>query len=534
MVLSLLTGTAPCPCCAYGHAGSLLPFSIGDLFSRFGARGASHASPAAAQRLSGQLRIDGVTVVDPRDGTKTPNMSVLINLGRITAVIPFSEEGDPSVVRIDARGKYVVPGYNDMHSHVLELKDPGGSLALMLAEGVTGFRQMSGSPALLAKRRDGKLPFGNEAPQLLQTPGSLITPFNAGSAEQVTAEIRRQKAQGADFIKVGLCAPDVFFAAIDAANEVGIKILGHLQEGADALEATGKGFHSIEHLGPSASVWICCSDDEDELRADTRRREFIKAPPFKIPGLEALVMRRLQKLLVNPAAFAKEADVERLGRAIDTWREDKGERVAEQFVADGSWHCPTLVRLRTQEWADRPEYEADEMLEYLPSASIARWRQVTDKFRALDPAMRRTYEQAYPRQQMLAKFLSDAGVRMICGTDGGSYLGPGLTLRQEFAELSDAGLSPLAILRMATVNAADYLARSDTMGTVESGKDADLVLLDADPLARVENLHAIAGVVRAGFYYPKARLDGMRAQVAATRGYLDPARDAEASSSRAH
>ena len=84
---------------------------------------------------------------------------------------------------------------------------------------------------------------------------------------------------------------------------------------------------------------------------------------------------------------------------------------------------------------------------------------------------------------------------MICGTDGGSYLGPGLTLRQEFKELSDAGLSPLTILQMATVNAAAYLGRADSMGTIESGKDADLVLLDADPLARVENLHAIAGVV---------------------------------------
>ena len=401
----------------------------------------------------------------------------------------------------------------------------------MLAEGVTGFRQMSGSPALLARRRNGHLPFGEEAPQLLQTPGSLITPFNAGSAEQVAAEIRRQKEQGADFIKVGLCAPDVFMAAIDAANEVGIKILGHLQEGTDALEATGRGFHCVEHLGPSSAVWICCSDEEEELRADSRRREFIKAPPFKIPFLEALVMRRLQKLLVNPAAFAGADDVERLGRAIDTFREDKGERVAERFVEDGSWHCPTLVRLRTQEYADKPEYEQDEMLQFLPEKSVKRWREVTDKFRALDPAIRRTYEEAYPRQQMLTKLLSDSGVRMICGTDGGSYLGPGLTLKQEFKELSDAGLSPLTILQMATVNAAAYLGRSDTMGTIESGNDADLVILDADPLERVENMHRIAGVVRAGFHHSRERLDAMRAHVASTRGYLDRSRDAEATSS---
>lgn len=530
MVLSLLTGTAPCPCCAYGHAGSILPFSFRDVFTRHGARGA-RARPAAAARLSGRLRVDGVTVVDPRDGSKAAGMSILINLGRITAVVPVGERLEPGVERIDATGKFVVPGYNDMHSHVLELSDPSGSLALMLAEGVTGFRQMSGSPTLLARRRDDRLPFGDEAPQLLQTPGSLLTPFNAGSAEQVAAEIRRQKEQGADFIKVGLCAPDVFMAAIEAANEAGMKILGHLQEGTDALEATGRGFHCVEHLGPSSALWICCSDDEEALRADSYRREFIKAPPFKIPFLEALVMRRLQKLLVNPAAFASENDVERLGRAIDTFREDKGERVAERFVEDGSWHCPTLVRLRTQEYADRPEYERDEMLEFLPVKSVKRWRQVTDRFRALDATMKMTLERAYPRQQMLAKLLSDAGVRMICGTDGGSYLGPGLTLRQEFKELSDAGLSPLTILQMATVNAAAYLGRAATMGTVESGRDADFVILDADPLERVENMHRIAGVVRAGFHHSRGRLDAMRSQVASSRGFLEPRLDPGATSS---
>lgn len=518
MDFSLLTGTTPCPCCAYGHAESLLPFSIRDMFTRTGARGAD--APVAAARLSGHLRIDGVTVVDPRDGSKTPGMSVHMNLGRITAVTPVDHDTGLDVQRIDATGQYVVPGYNDMHSHALELKDPSGSLALMLAEGVTGFRQMSGSPALLARRRSGKLGFGDEAPQLLQTPGAILTPFNAGTVEAVAAEIQKQKDQGADFIKVALCAPDIFFAAIDEANRLGIKILGHLQEGVDALEATARGFHSVEHLGPSSEVWICCSAEEQELRADNYRREFIKAPPIKIPFLESLVMMRLKKLLVNPSAFANQQDVARLGRAIDTFSDDKGERVAEHFVEDGSWHCPTLVRLRTQQYADRPEYEQDEMLEYLPVKSVKLWRQVTDRFRALDPAMRRTYEQAYPRQQMLTKLLSDNGVRMICGTDGGSYLGPGLTLRQEFRELSDAGISPLVILQMATVNAAAYMGRSEAMGTVESGKDADLVLLDANPLERVENLHRIAGVVRAGHYHARARLDAMRAQVAATRGYL--------------
>jgi imidazolonepropionase-like amidohydrolase len=520
MAISLLTGATPCPCCAYGHAGSILPFAWRDIFSRRNALGSTKARSAMSSKQSTRLRIDGATIIDPHQGNRIRGMSVLMNSGVITAVVPVSEVGDPGDQLIDARGQYIVPGYNDMHSHVLELEDPTGSLALMLAEGVTGFRQMSGSPALLARRRAHALFFGEHAPQLHQTPGALITPFNAGTVDAVEAEVRRQKEQGADFIKVAFVAPEVFFAAVAEGVRIGIPVLGHLQEGTDALEATAAGFHSVEHLGPGSTVWVCCSHEEEALRADSYRRDIIKAPPFKIPFLEAIVMKRLSKMLINPAAFAKEADVIRLARAIDTYSDNKGERVAKHFVEDGSWHCPTLVRLRTQEYADRPEYDRDEMLDYLPLKAVKNWREVTDRFRSLPTEMRKTFEAAYPRQQMLAKRLSDSGVRMIVGTDGGSYLGPGLSLKQEFKELSDSGISTLKILQMATINAANYLGRSDTMGTVESGRDADLVILNSDPLERIENLHDIAGVVRAGFHHSHGELDALKARVAATRGYL--------------
>jgi imidazolonepropionase-like amidohydrolase len=67
--------------------------------------------------------------------------------------------------------------------------------------------------------------------------------------------------------------------------------------------------------------------------------------------------------------------------------------------------------------------------------------------------------------------------------------------------LAAAGLAPLRILQMATINAAEFLGRTDTMGTVDAGRDADIVLLSGDPTERVAHLHDIAGVVRAGRYY---------------------------------
>ena len=273
MVMSLLTRAAPCPCCAYGHAGAMFGFSPLANLRRAIRRAPAHAHAHAAPELSPELHLDGVTVVDPRDGSKQPDMTVVTKLGRITAVVPTTGKRPAAGAQVvDAAGKFVVPGYNDMHSHVLELADPSGSLALMLADGVTGFRQMSGSPALLAKRRAGTLPHGREAPQLHETPGSILTPFNAGSEKAVREEVRRQKAQGADFVKMGLTNPDVFFAAVDEGRRIGIPVLGHLQEGTDALEATAAGFRSVEHLGPGSTVFISCSEQEDELRADSYRR----------------------------------------------------------------------------------------------------------------------------------------------------------------------------------------------------------------------------------------------------------------------
>jgi imidazolonepropionase-like amidohydrolase len=512
--------TTGCICCAYQQ-----PSAPPRLFRLASTRRAS--GPAATQSIVGldtasprTLVLDGGTIVDPRDGSTAANVSVRIRGGRIVEVSPCAAvREDPTADRIDVTDKFIVPGYNDMHSHALNLSDPSGSLVLMLAEGVTGFRQMSGSPALLKRRRDNALQLGPAAPALLETAGAILTPLNAGSSEAAGAEIRRQHAQGADFVKIVMASPDVFMAAIDEAVAVGIPILGHLQEGVDLVAASQAGFRSVEHLGPGSPVWTSCSSLEEELRRQASERPVIKVPPFKIPFLERIVAWRMQKLLVNPAAFSDPIDVTRIQRAVDTYSEDKAAAVAAQLAVHSTWQVPTLVRLRSMEHAGADEYERDEMLAYLPAKNIRRWRKVTQKFLALPAESRATYRALYPRQLSLTKLFADHGVRMMTGTDGGSMMAPGLTLRQEFGELAKAGLSPLKILQMTTTDPADYLGRRDSMGTVEPGRDADLVVLDANPLDSVENLHRINAVVRAGKHYSAADLAALKAKVAASAGH---------------
>ena len=466
----------------------------------------------------GSLRIDHATLINPRDGSVLADMTILVKAGQIIDVVPSTaQNADPGA--INAAGKFVVPGYNDMHNHALQLNNPSGSLALMLAEGVTGFRQMAGSAELLAKRRNQALELGVKAPALLEMPGEILTPLNAATPQAASAEVQRQKAQGADFVKIVFVSPEVFFAAVHEARRIGISIVGHLQEGTGPVEASLAGFRSVEHLGPGSAIWTGCSTAEDEIRAELAQRPAMRTPP-KIPLLKYLVRARFRKLVVNPLAYANPLDVERLRRALETFSEIRAQALAARFVADGSWQVPTLVRVRAMELAELSEYEEDPGLQYLPAKALKLWRQVTKKFKALPERMRETCRMVYPRQLALAKLFSDAGVLMMTGSDGGSLIGPGLTLQQEFGQLGEAGISPLKILQMTTVNVADYLGRPHTMGTVEIGREANLVILHANPLESAKNLGAIAGVVRAGVHHSATELKALKARVAAGRGYL--------------
>jgi hypothetical protein len=470
--------------------------------------------------VAGSLRLDGVTVVDTRDGQLRSGMSILMDMGRIVSVTPTAATPkDPSVHSVDATGEFVVPGYSNMHSHALNLGDPSGALALMLADGVTGFRQMSGSPKLLKERREGTLPIGKAAPALLAMPGNILTPFNAGSVGDAVSEIRRQKQEGADFIKVILLSPEVFFAAIAEANSVGLPAVGHLLEGVDPAQASRAGFRSIEHLGTGDTIWTGCSTDQPALQAEAAARPLAKALPFKIPFMQEIMLALSKKRLINPAAFADPANVARLQRAFDTYSEEKCRALAMQFGANDTWQVPTLVRLRTQELADSSEYRTDPIVGYMPPDAAKEWREVTDRFRKLPAAMRETFREAYRRQLALVKLFDDVGVPMMTGTDGDGLV-PGQSLHQEFEELARAGLSPLKVLQMTTLNPTKFLGSAATMGSVTPGKNADLVLLDANPIAGVENMRRIAGVVRAGFYYSRKDLDALRTRVGAGHGYL--------------
>jgi hypothetical protein len=470
-----------------------------------------------------QLFIRGACVVDPRDGSLRQGQDVLIADDRIVAVRPSGAGDLPGTARvIDGAGKFLVPGFCDMHAHMHSSPvgggASGGTFDLMLAYGITGFRQMSGSPQMLKDRAAGTLmPPG--APRLLAMPGTVLTPLNAGTTEMAAATIREQHDLGADFIKAAFLPAAVFHQAQSEAARVGIPILGHLTGGVDAIRASGEGMRSIEHLGPGVGLLACCSTERDAVEAEVAARPLPKMPPVKLPFLESIFGRMLRNLVVNPLNRSQQGDVDILDHVAATFDGDAVAGLTERFVADGTWQVPTLIRAKTTHLCDDPAFREDPNLRYLSPAALATWTKAADKFASFPSASRQTFRTNYAILRQLTRLLDEAGARMLAGSDSGgaAWEVPGAALHQEFDELSRAGLAPLRILQMTTSNAAEFLAATDMMGSVDAGKYADLVLLDANPVESADALHGIAGVVRAGRYYSAADLDLLKEKVASAR-----------------
>jgi imidazolonepropionase-like amidohydrolase len=462
------------------------------------------------------LVLRGVTIVDTHDGHLSPGMTVSIIAGKITSIEPDTPDFRPGAATVvDAQGKFLVPGFVDGHTHIAHSADATRDEALMVANGVTGIRQMDGTAELLEERWEGRLFASTFAPRLLAMPGRVLLTTNAFSPQEGIAEVDRQKAQGADFIKVALVPPQTFYAVGAEAKKVGLPFEGHLPPGVDVVEAVDAGYRSIEHLGPGETILIDCSREEAALKQEIAAHPMKKPPP--IP--EFLVQRFVYKLTLDPLLaeiFFNHDTIERMQRIVDSFDDGKCRNVAAAIAKSGSWQVPTMIRIRTSNFADAPEYRNNPNFQYQSAAVREAWADVSQNFsKKITPAQKVTIQKFWVLQMKLARMLDEAGVPMLTGTDSaGGAIVAGFSLHQEFALLAQDGFAPLKILQMATLNPARFYGREATMGSVEVGRNADLVLLDANPIENAQNLDRINAVVRNGAYYSRDALDAKLRAVA--------------------
>lgn len=460
--------------------------------------------------IAQNLVIDRVTIVDVRTGKLTSNRAIVILHGKIARIAATGtvKRGGPYV---DGKGAFVVPGYNDMHAHNLNTDSPETSLPVMLSSGITGFRQMAGAPPLLAARSKGTLGLPADSPALLAMPGAIIAGPAFADPAAVTAEISRQKAQGADFIKVVDLPRATFLVAADAARAVGLPFAGHLPPSVDTRDALAHGMASIEHLGPGISLLINCSRDEAALRAILAH---IDGAPQGIDF--SLPPAQLKRLLANPMLLAPPPAFLLMRRVLATYDDAKCRAFAVDVAKSGTWMVPTLTRLEAMNLGNAPELRDSASLSLVPAEVRRLWRDVGNDFDTkLTADQRHTLADLFAAQLRLAKLFDASGVKMMAGTDfGGQWVAPN-ALHREFDLLARAGVPPLHILQMATLGPARFLKREASMGSVEAGRNADLVLLSADPTRHADALHDIAGVVRGGRFLDRAELDALQSKASA-------------------
>lgn len=465
------------------------------------------ATIAPTGRLTQRLVIDHVNVVDVRDGSVARDRAIMIEDGRIVRIVAGGSVRASGAARaVDGKGAFVVPGFNDMHTHNLNTASPETNLPAMLASGVTGFRQMAPvDPAVNV----ANLPAN--APALLARPGRLLAGPAFATPAAVKAEVDKQKAEGFDFIKVVDLPTAPFLAAADQAHAQGLPFAGHLPLTVDPRLAIRSHMASIEHMGPTVSLLLACSRDEAQIRA------IVSAIPPG-PGMDFNIdPAKLQRRLANPVMLTPPQGFGLIRRVLATYDETKCRTFASELAASDTWIVPTLTRLEAMNLGNSAELRDNPDLQYVPATSRQLWREVGDNFDTkLTAEQRRVLADLFAAQLKLTKLFDEAGVKMLAGTDfGGQWIVPGRSLHREFDLLARSGIPPLHILQMATLGPARFLRREASMGTVEAGLNADLVLLDGDPTVSAANLHMIAGVVRAGRFLSREELDALSNDIAA-------------------
>ena len=338
-------------------------------------------------------------------------------------------------------------------------------------------------------------------------PGTILAGPAFADPAAAKAEVDRQKGLGADFIKVVDLPSGSFLAAAAEAHAVGLPYSGHLALTVRPQDAISHHMTSIEHLGPTISLLLSCSSDEEPIRA-----ALAKVPP--VAGAINFNMEpdQLQRRLANPVLLTPPQGFTLIRRVLATYDDAKCLALAHAFAVSDSWVVPTLTRLEAMSLGNSPALRDNPDLHYVPLASRTMWREVGHDFDIkLTTEQRQILADLYARQLKLAKLFDQSGVKMMSGTDfGGQWLVPGFSLHREFDLLASTGIGPLRILQMTTLYPAIYLHREATMGTIEAGRNADLVLLRANPLVSSANLHGIAAVVRAGRFIDRKQLDVIR------------------------
>ncbi|MET0136570.1 MAG: amidohydrolase family protein [Kibdelosporangium sp.] len=467
--------------------------------SGVGLAGLSSTTASAATDIT---VLTGATLID---GTGTParrDTTIVLSGDRIIWTGQHIPKFD-GVHVIDLRGKYVIPGLWDMHTHIAN--DTVMSIPLCIANGVTSVREMWGFPFIHEVR--GRIDRGEilgprftiasgliDGADSARAPASIVVT----TAAEARVTVRQEKSGGADFIKVyPYLARDSFLALVDEAKEVGLKVCGHAPARLSMREVSEAGFHSVEHL---YNMSMAVSSREAEFLKELRETPVDPQFPF------GYLLRMLELDMT----------------ASLTYNRSKALSLYERFARNRTWQSPTLSVVRMYS-SPAGTFANDPRLKYIHPSTRTIWAAQMAGAAPTTPEEIAKHKAHIEFRFRLVGEMERAGVPIIGGTDvNNPYVIPGFAAHDELELLVRAGLAPMRALQTMTRDAAEFLGLARTMGTVSAGKVADLVVLERNPLTDIRNTQTIHSIITRGKVITPEQRAKILADVEAAAGTSAP------------
>jgi len=433
----------------------------------------------------------GVNVI-PMDRERVlANQTVIVRHGLIAEIGDANKVKVPKdALTVDGRGKYLIPGLVDMHTHLMSDDNFPKELApdelrIMVANGVTTCRFMIGTrEQLVLRTRSAR---GEIVAPTIYSASPQLTGREQGNnyvirtPEEARAAVRKAKADGYDFIKFTTYLKSLLYeTAVDEAAKQKIRIVGHADSRYVGVDRALKAHQQIEHLDGYMEML---------LRDDA---------PMKGSVSDVYIY--------NPKNWD----------SIDYIDETKIAPLAKRTVESNPFVDPTLSFMKNTFGLPRSEesMRAQPDFRFYPTKT----QDFYINYMKRTPLNQVSYEKRARwveiRNKMI-KAIYDAGGKIMAGSDTPEFLWLyGFTMHRELKALRDAGLPNYAVLAAGTRNAQEYLGTLKQSGTIEKGKCADLVLLDANPLDDIANTERRSGVMLKGKWFTQMEMNGWLDEIA--------------------